>query len=61
MENKIKLARQNAGLSQKEMSERFGIPIDTLRNWDCGRRMPPEWATRLLLEKLEEVKTYGKQ
>ena len=56
MENKIKDARISAGLSQKEMSERFGIPIDTLRNWDCGRRMPPEWAARLLLEKLEKVK-----
>ena len=56
VENRIKSARISAGLSQKEMSDRFGIPIDTIRNWDCGRRMPPEWAARLLLEKLEEEK-----
>lgn len=53
-ENKIKTARLAAGMTQAEMSEKYGIPIDTIKAWDCGRSYPQEWAETLLLEKLQE-------
>lgn len=53
-ENKIKSARLSAGMTQAEMSEKYGIPIDTIKSWDCGRSYPQEWAETLLLEKLQE-------
>lgn len=53
-ENKIKSARLAAGMTQAEMSEKYGIPIDTIKAWDCGRSYPQEWAETLLLEKLQE-------
>lgn len=56
MENRIKSARLAAGLTQDEMSKRFGIPLATIKRWDSGVSIPPEWAARLLLEKLEEEK-----
>lgn len=56
MENRIKSARIAAGLTQSEMSKRFEIPLDTIKKWDSGTYKPPEWAAKLLLEKLQEVK-----
>lgn len=56
MENRIKSARLAAGLTQDEMSKRFGIPLATIKRWDSGVSIPPEWAARLLLEKLETIK-----
>ena len=56
MENRIKSARIADGLTQSEMSKRFEIPLDTIKKWDSGAYKPPEWAAKLLLEKLQEVK-----
>lgn len=56
----IKEYRKLAGFTQKEFSELFQIPIDVVKSWDSGRRKPPEWAEKLIIEKLEskkEVKT----
>ena len=56
MENRIKLARLAAGLTQEEMSNRFEIPLATIKRWDSGVSVPPKWAVKLILEKLEKVK-----
>lgn len=53
---KIKEKRKELGLTQKEFSEKFEIPIDVVRSWDCGRRTPPKWAEKLIIEKLERIK-----
>lgn len=50
----IKEARTKAGLTQKEMSELFGIPKRTIENWEEGKSRPPEWAVPLLIAKLRE-------
>ena len=55
MTNKIKQARKAAGLTQLAMSERMRIPIDTIKAWDSGRAAPPEWAERLIVEKLKKI------
>lgn len=53
--NKIKDARTRAGLTQQQMSDRLGIPKRTIENWEGEKRQCPEWAERLILEKLEQI------
>lgn len=52
----IKEYRIAAGLTQEEFSELFEIPIDTVKNWDSGRREPPVWAKKLIIKELERMK-----
>lgn len=52
----IEKARIAAGLTQKQFSELFEIPLDTVKGWDSGRRKPPEWAERLIIKELERMK-----
>lgn len=39
-ENIIKKARKTTGLSQKDYAKKTGIPIDTIKAWESGRRKP---------------------
>lgn len=50
MESKdqIRQLRTEAGLSRKEFSEVYGIPVRTLEEWEAGRRNPPEYVVRML-------------
>lgn len=57
MQSRIKECRQAAGLTQKQFSDLFEIPIDVVKSWDSGRRSPPQWAEKLIIEKLETLKT----
>lgn len=52
----IKEYRQAAGLTQKQFSELFEIPIDVIKAWDSGRRKPPIWAEKLIIKELERIK-----
>lgn len=54
--NRIKSARLVAGLSQREMSELLRIPKNTITGWEQGRRTPPEYVERLIIEKLNSMK-----
>lgn len=51
----IKEYRKSTGLTQKQFSELFEIPIDVVKSWDTGRRKPPTWAEKLIIEKLEKI------
>lgn len=53
--SKIKEARMAAGLSQKEVSERFEIPLRTLSHWENGDRKPPAWAEKLLIDAIGRI------
>ena len=55
----IKEAREAAGLSRAEMSRLFEIPVRTLEEWDAGRRTPPPYVEKLIVEKLETIKKEG--
>ena len=56
-ESGIKKARIEAGItSRAEMSRVFEIPIRTLENWESGVRIPPHWAEKLIIDKLEQIK-----
>lgn len=52
----IKEYRKAAGLTQKQFADLFEIPIDVVKSWDAGRRKPPAWAEKLIIEKLEMIK-----
>ena len=51
--NPIKYARQKAGLDSKRLAELLGAPYRTVQDWNSGRRMPPAWVQRLVVEKIE--------
>ena len=51
--NPIKHARQKAGLNIKKLADLLGAPYRTVQEWNAGRRMPPEWVQRLIIEKIE--------
>lgn len=46
---KIKEARKQKGLTQKEVSEALGIPNRTLESWEQGKRACPEWCEKLVV------------
>lgn len=50
----IKTYRKKSGLTQKQFSELFGIPIDVVKSWDSGRRNPPAWAENMIIKELEK-------
>lgn len=54
--NKLKEARLAAGLTQKSMSDKTGIPIRTIGDWETGNRRPPKWVASLVIEKLVSIK-----
>lgn len=55
--SEIKIAREAAGLTQQQLADMFDIPIDTIKSWDIGRRRPDRFKEKLILEKLESLKT----
>ena len=52
----IKEARLAAGLTQRQMSDLFGIPLRTIEDWERGQRTPPIYVEKLIVEKLENMK-----
>jgi putative transcriptional regulator len=49
--------RRRLGLSQTEFSQRIDVPLDTIRNWEQGKRRPTGAAKALLkvLDKAPEA------
>ena len=37
----IRVLRYDLGMTQKEFSEAFGIPLSSLKQYEIGRHMPP--------------------
>ena len=44
----VRRVRKRLGLSQVEFAERIDVPLDTIRNWEQGRRFPTGPARALL-------------
>ena len=40
------------GLKQTELAQRFGIPLRTVQDWHAGRRVPPEYVVKMMVELL---------
>lgn len=45
----VRKIRIELGLSQPQFAERFGIELNTLRDWEHGRRYPSGPARTLLI------------
>lgn len=52
----IKEAINQLGISQREAADIVGMPLRTLESWLGGKRTPPEWVERLVIEKLLSAK-----
>lgn len=53
--NNLKQARQQAGLTQAQMSEQLGIPKRTIEDWERGISTPPKYVEQLVIEKLLQL------
>ena len=53
--NKIRKAREQAGMSIKELSNLLGAPYRTVQDWNSGARKPPLWLQNLIVEKIQSV------
>lgn len=51
----IKTERIRLGLTQKKISDMFGIPRRTIEDWETGKRKCPDYVERLVMEKLEQT------
>lgn len=47
---------QSAGLSQRKLAERFGIPSRTMEAWGMGERTPPTYVRLMMQECLGLLK-----
>lgn len=48
----LKAFRENLNLTQSDVSQLIGIPINTLRNWEQETRIPSEWTLDLLIDRI---------
>ena len=51
--NPIRKARENAGMTIKELSNLLGAPYRTVQDWNSGKRKPPSWLQNLIVEKIQ--------
>ncbi|MGN0522577.1 MAG: helix-turn-helix domain-containing protein [Eubacterium sp.] len=54
----IREARKSAGLTQQAITDKIGIPIRTLQDWEAERRSCPKWCEKLIVDKIEELHTF---
>jgi DNA-binding transcriptional regulator YiaG len=50
----IKKLRNETGMSQSKFAKEFDIPVNSLQNWETGRRKPPEYVYRMLEKAVDE-------
>ncbi len=48
----IQNAREQAGLTQKQLSEKYEIPLSSLRDWENEQHKCPTYVLKLLLDRL---------
>lgn len=44
----IKSIRLSLNLSQAKFADKFGIPVNTLAQWEQGKRKPPEYIPKMI-------------
>ena len=49
----IREMRRRLGDTQGEFASRYRIPFRTIQNWETGARVPPEYITKLLEERVK--------
>lgn len=51
--NAVTILRESTGMRKKEFALYYDIPIDTLNQWENGRRTPPEYVLKLISRVIE--------
>ena len=53
--------RRRVGLSQVAFAQRIGVPVDTVRNWEQGKRLPrgPARALLRIIDRAPELALAG--
>ena len=51
--NPIKYAMKKAGLNIKKLSDLLEAPYRTVQDWVAGKKKPPTWCQKLIIEKIE--------
>lgn len=49
----LKALRTRTGMNRTEFADYFGIPADTVKDWERGRRKPPQYLYDLMVCKLK--------
>lgn len=55
----IKEIRNSTGLTQREFSKKFDIPLSTLRKWEQGETKPASYIIKMLSRLLPLSEEYG--
>lgn len=59
--DRINAVRTRLGLTQQEASEKWGINLRTLQNWECGRNEPRGFALAQLEKLLSDIESRAKR
>lgn len=51
---------QEYGLTQRTLSERFGIPLRTVEDWSTGKRKPSKYVVQMIRDLLDSEVKHGK-
>lgn len=52
---KLKAARKAAGMTQQKLADITEIPKRTLEDWETGKRVPPPYVRRFVLNELQAM------
>lgn len=52
----IREARKKAGMTQLQISDKLGIPLRTIKDWESGTHNPPKYVEDLVIEKLNSLR-----
>ena len=50
----IQELRKQSGMSQKQFADYLEIPVATIRNWEQGRRVPPDYVINLITKVMDK-------
>ena len=58
IKERIKEMRKERKITQKELAEKTGLSINTIKSYECGRRIPDAYSTFLLADALKVSDRY---
>ena len=50
---KIKKIKESRGLTQENLAEMLEVPKRTIESWESGKRKPPGYVQRLIIEEIK--------
>lgn len=59
IEDFINSRKRNGFLTQKDLADYYGISINTVKSWECGRNKIPNWIYRAMKDKTDAEKYHN--